>query len=192
MPDAAFAETVCRGKYPNLPFAMFAKAAPWQHLYVKAVTVEPVNAYGGTRSEVEMNFGEEVVVLHKHGPGKGSGVQISGPTDLDVLRWDGTCATIREEMFTKYNPGQMTTPRIVWKYLDDPIREGLLKGSVVERAQSNERKQCRDSSAKNPSPDCEKAMLRLTEAIIVAVRMGAVLPAPTAPEWRKPEATASR
>jgi hypothetical protein len=140
-----------------------------------------------------MNFGEEVVVLKRRGPGNAKGVQISGPTDLDVLRWDGTCATIREEMFVTYNPGQMTTPRIVWKYLEDPIRETLLKGPMVVRAQANERKHCRESSANNPSAECDKAMLRLTEAIIVAVRLGAASPAPTsAPAWRKAEPTASR
>jgi hypothetical protein len=193
VPAAAFAERVCRGRFPNLPFAMFAKSAPWQHLFVKAVTVEPVNAYGGAQGETQMNFGEEVVVLKRRGPGSAKGVQISGPTDLDVLRWDGTCATIREEMFVTYNPGQMTTPRIVWKYLEDPIRETLLKGPMVVRAQANERKHCRESSAKNPSAECDKAMLRLTEAIIVAVRLGAAPPAPTsAPAWRKAEATASR
>jgi hypothetical protein len=32
---------------------------------------------------------------------------MSGPTDLDVLRWDGTCATIREEMLVSYVPAAM-------------------------------------------------------------------------------------
>jgi len=191
-PDAAFAERVCRGKFPDLPLTMFKKGAPWQHLYVKAVSVEPVNVYGGERSELEMQFGEEVVVLRKRGPGKSSGVQISGPTDLDVLRWDGTCATVREEMFVSYVPGEMMSPRVVWKYLDDSIKDGLLTNGVVEHAQANERKHCRDSSARNPSPPCDKAMKKLTDAIVLAVHLGLPLPSGSTPEWQKPEPTASR
>ncbi len=191
-PEPAFAERVCRGKFPDLPLAMFAKGTPWQHLYVKAVTVAPVNVYGGARSDREMQFGEEVVVLRRRGPGSGAGVQISGPTDLDVLRWDGTCATVREEMFVSYIPGEMMSPRIVWKYLDDPVKDGLMKNGVVLRAQANERKHCRDSSPKNPSPACDKAMKKLTDAIVLAVHLGIELPPGAAPEWQKPEPTASR
>ena len=192
-PDAAFTERVCRGKFPDLPLAFFKKGAPWQRLYVKAETVEPVNAYGGPRSEMPMNFGEEVVVLRKRGPGATKGVHMSGPTDLDVLRWDGTCATIREEMFVSYIPGDMTSPRIVWKYLDDPIQDGLLKNAMVERARATERKQCRDSSPSQPSPACDKAMRKLTDAIVIAVRLGIELPpSQSGPAWHKAAPTASR
>jgi hypothetical protein len=192
-PDPAFTERLCRGKFPDLPLAFFAKAAPWEHRFVQAVTLEPVNMYGGPRSDLWMNFGEEVVVLRKRGPGKGNGVQMSGPTDLDVLRWDGTCATIREEMFVSYNPGQMTSPRIVWKYLDDALQEGLRKSPAVLRAQAHERKSCRDSSPTKPTPACDNAMRKLTEAIVSAVRQGAELPLPdSAPAWRTSAPTASR
>jgi len=192
-PEAAFTERVCRGKFPDLPLAFFKKGAPWQRLYVKAETVEPVNAYGGPRSPMWMNFGEEVVVLRKRGAATTKGVHMSGPTDLDVLRWDGTCATIREEMFVSYIPGDMTSPRIVWKYLDDPIQDGLLKNAMVERAQATERKQCRDSSPSQPSAACDKAMRKLTDAIVIAVRLGIELPpSQSTPAWRSPEPTASR
>jgi len=190
-PDEAFAERVCRGRFPDLPFTMFAKGAPWQKLYVKAVSVEPVNMYGGTRSR-DMQFGEEVIVLRKRGPGKSSAAQISGPTDLDVLRWDGTCATVREEMFVTYIPGEMLSPRIVWKYLDDPIQEGLKANVAVERAQVNERKQCRESTPSDPTPACDKAMKKLTDAIVIAVRLGLALPRGSTPEWEKSQPTALR
>jgi hypothetical protein len=179
-PEEAFTERVCRGKYPDLPLALFAKGAPWQHRFVKAVSVEPVNAHGGPRSEAWMNFGEEVIVLRKRGPGGGAGVQISGPTDLDVLRWDGTCATVREEMFVSYVPGEMTSPRIVWKYLDDSIQDGLRKSPAIDRAQASERKQCRDSSPTKPTPACDQAMKKLTDAIVIAVRLGLEVPPPAA------------
>jgi hypothetical protein len=192
-PDPAFAERLCRGKFPGVALALFAKSAPWRHLFVQAISIEPVNAYGGPRSDTWLNFSEEVVVLRKRGPGNGPGVRMSGPTDLDVLRWDGTCATIREELFVTYNPGQMVGPHIVWKYLDDATQEGLLKNPVIQRAQAAERKSCRDSSPNQRTPACDKAMKKLTDAIVVAVRSGAELPQPASvPVWRKSEPTASR
>lgn len=193
VPDPAFAERVCRGKFPNLPFALFAKGTPWQRLYVKAEKIEPVNAYGGPSSEAWMQFGEEVVVLRRRGGGNGSGVQISGPTDVDVLRWDGTCATVRQEMFVTYITGDSVSPRIVWKYLEDPVRESLEKNRAVTAAETIERRDCRSSSPTHPSPACDKAMERLTSAIIIAVRLGAELPTPAnVPAWRRSDKTASR
>jgi len=192
-PDPGFTERLCRGKFPSVSLAMFEKAAPWQHLFVQAVSVEPINVHGGPRSESLMSFGEEVVVLRKRGPGSGKGVQMSGPTDLDVLRWDGTCATIREELFVTYNQGVVTAPYIVWKYLDDAVQEGLRKNSAVDRAQAVERKSCRDSSPTKRTPECDRAMKKLTDTIVLAVRSGLDVPAPeTAPEWRSSLPTASR
>jgi hypothetical protein len=192
-PHPAFVERLCRGKFPALPLALFAKSAPWQHRFVQAISADPENTYGGPRSNAAMSFGEEVVVLRKRGPGGGPGVQISGPTDLDVLRWDGTCATVREELFVSYNQGRMASPHIVWKYLEDPLQEALRKSPSIERAQLVERKNCRDSSPTKPTPACDKAMTKLTETIIVAVRMGLELPVPeSAPEWRRADQTASR
>jgi hypothetical protein len=192
-PDPAFVERVCRGKFPALPLALFSKNAPWQHRFVQAISVDPENTYGGPRSATAMNFGEEVVVLRKRGPGSGNGVQMSGPTDLDVLRWDGTCATVREELFVTYNQGEMVSPHIVWKYLDDPVQEALRKSPIIERAQAAERKSCRDSSPTKPTPACDRAMKKLTDAIIIAVRLGAEVPPPeSGPAWRSAEPTASR
>jgi hypothetical protein len=87
----------------------------------------------------------------------------------------------------------MTSPRIVWKYLDDALQEGLRKSPVVERAQAHERRSCRDSSPTKPTAACDSAMRRLTEAIVSAVRQGAELPLPqSAPAWRSASPTASR
>ena len=192
-PPADFVELTCRGKFPALPLALFAKSAPWQHRFVQAISVDAENTYGGPRSSTNLSFGEEVVVLRRRGPSGARGVQISGPTDLDVLRWDGTCATVREELFVSYNQGQMTSPHIVWKYLDDAIQEALKRNPTIERAQVAERKSCRDSSPNKPTPPCDRAMRKLTDAIIVALRAGLDLPAPqSGPAWRSPEPTASR
>ena len=183
---SAFVDAVCKKKFPDLPLFVFAGRMPWKHLYVKAEYVEPVNPYGGEQSEAWMKFGEEVVVLRKKGAGGGKGVQISGPSDVDVLRWDGTCATIREEMLVSYVPAPMQSPRIIWKYVDAALQEALLKNSVVARSREAEKKACRDSSPTHPTPACEKAMQKLTDAIVLAVHQNVELPdAGSRPSWVK-------
>ncbi len=185
-PPSAFVDAVCKHKFPDLPLYLFAGRMPWQHLYVKAEYVEPVNPHGGDQSEAWMQFGEEVVVLRRRAPGGAKGVQISGPSDLDVLRWDGTCATIRAEMFVSYVPAPMQSPRIVWKYLGAELQETLLKNAVVARSREGEKKGCRDSSLTHPTPSCEKAMRQLTDAIVLAVHQNVQLPATsTLPDWVK-------
>lgn len=183
-PPAAFVDAVCRHRFPNLPLHLFAGRTPWRRLYVKAESVEPVNPHGGDQSEAWMQFGEEVLVLRKRGPSSVQGVQVSGPTDLDVLRWDGTCATIREELLVSYVPGPMQSPLIIWKYLDTEAQEILLAKAVVARARQNEKKACRDSSLTHPTPNCWKAMRQLTDAVVLVVHQGLELPGSDAlPQW---------
>jgi hypothetical protein len=182
----SFAKKVCSGKYPELALFLFSRGTPWQRMYVKAERVEPVNTYDGERSERWLTFGEEVLVLQEHGPGASSKVVVSGPNDVDVLRWDGTCATIRKEMLVTYVPAPMDSVRIVWRYLDADIQASLLEDELVARAQEAERKSCRGSSVKQPSEPCDKAMKRLTDVIMLALKRekGVVLAPPDArPEW---------
>ncbi|HTQ06666.1 MAG TPA: hypothetical protein VMI54_22575 [Polyangiaceae bacterium] len=183
---AKFVEQVCRGKYPDLALAMFEKGTPWRRGYVKVETLEPVNMYDGERSENWLSFGEEVLVLRTRGPGAAARVQVSGPTDVDILRWDGTCATIRQEMLAPYPTNtSVLTARIVWKYLDTPTQEALLADHWVQSASEKERPLCHGSTMKHPDAPCDKASRKLTDAIAVAVRGGLVLPTPSKiPAWQ--------
>jgi hypothetical protein len=186
-PPRAFAQKVCSSKYPELALYLFSRGTPWQRLYVKAERVEPVNTYDGERSDRWLAFGEEVIVLWEHGSGASQKVVVSGPTDVDVLRWDGTCATIRKEMLVSYVPAPMDSVRIIWRYLDADVQQTLLGDELVVRAQDAERKNCKGSSVKHPSEVCEKAMKRLTDVIVLALKRdkGVVLAAPEArPAWR--------
>lgn len=183
LPDA-FVEAVCKKKFPDLPLYLFAARQPWQHRYVKAEHVEPVNVYGGEQSEAWMMFGEELLILRRRAPGADKGPRISGPTDVDVLRWDGTCATIRDEMLVSYVPAPMKSPLIIWKYLSADLQQALLENAVVARSREAEKKGCRDSSPKHPTPACEKAMRQLTDAIALAVHTNIALPTTgVVPEW---------
>jgi len=183
---ARFVEGVCRGKYPELALLLLAKGTPWRRGYVKVQTLEPVNTYDGERSDEWLTFGEEVLILRTRGPSGGqASVQISGPTDVDVLRWDGTCATIRQEMLAP-NPTNTSilTARVVWKYLDESVQQALVGNAAVHHFSEKERPACRGSTMKHPEGACDKASRKLTEAIAIAVRGGVALPTPAKlPVW---------
>ena len=148
-------------------------------------TLEPVNMYDGARSERWLEFGEEVLILKRHGgEGKG-GVQVSGPVDLDILRMDGTCATVRQEFVAPYMTGAVQVARVVWKYVDPGIQEALLADRGVARASEKERPACKGSTMKSPGAACDKAQKNLSDAIGIALRLGATVPAPAkVPRWK--------
>jgi hypothetical protein len=181
-----YVEQVCKSKYPELALVLFSKSMPWHHKYMKAEWLQPTNVYGGEQGENWMQFGEEVLVMRKHPGAASGGVQVSGPTDLDVLRWDGTCATVRQEMLVDYVTGPNKSVRVVWKYLEQSFRDALEQNEQVKRAADDERKICKGGSVTHPSDECNKAMLKLTDAVSIAVKGGASLPAPSnVPEWKK-------
>jgi hypothetical protein len=184
VPPAAFAEQVCLGRFPSLALAMFEKASPWERLYVKAVSLEPVNAYGGPRSDAPLEFGEQVLLL-KHGRRQKLGeIQVSGPTDVDILRLDGTCATVREEMLVSYIPGELRGAAIVWRYLDAEFRDALLTNPEVSVAHGRHKKSCRGSSVNGPEAKCGAATDKLGQAVLLALHNGIELPEPVKrPRW---------
>jgi hypothetical protein len=104
---------------------------------------------------------------------------------VDVLRWDGTCTTVRQEMLAQYPTNtSVPTPRIPWKYLDSSLQEALLANAVVKRASEKERPACRGSNMKSPDAACDRASRKLTDAITVALRGGLALPTPAKlPAW---------
>jgi hypothetical protein len=186
LPPRAFAEAVCRGRYPDLALYLFAKSTPWQRAYVKVQHLEPVNLYDGARSDRWLEFGEEVLIIKRHGgTGGKSSVQVSGPKDLDILRFDGTCATVREEFVVGYMPGAVKVAPVIWKYVAPNIQDALLKDKGVLRASERERPVCKGSTMKHPGEKCMKAVVALSDAIGVALRTGTPVPEPEKrPSWK--------
>jgi hypothetical protein len=163
---------------------LFEKTSPWERLYVKAVTLDPVNAYGGPRGDTLLAFGEQVILL-KHGQrGNRAEFQVSGPSDVDILRLDGTCATIREEMLVSYIPGELRGATIVWRYLDEDFRNALLGDQRVFGAHERQRKACRGASVNGRERSCSGANDKLGQAIVFALHDGVELPEPVKrPRW---------
>lgn len=184
VPPSSFARQLCRGRFPSLALVLFEKHAPWEHLYVRVEEVDPVNSYGGPRSDSQLEFGEEVVLLKHVESNARGGISVSGASDVDILRLDGTCATIREEVLVRYVPGAVKTAPVVWKFLDDETQRALLSDRRVERAQKTERQGCRGMSVNQRDETCARATQALNDAILIALRKGIALPEPgKVPRW---------
>ncbi len=174
-PPGDFVERLCDSKFPGLAIVWFAKGTPWTRRYVRLPVVEPRNTTGGSSSDAKLVWGEEVLVLKQHGGG--GNVQVSGAVDYDVLRWDGTCASMSDLEMTANAPGMPKNAPIVWKYLDTPIQDALLKDAAIEKAQQAEVKACGGKAA-GSGYACEQASRNLNSAIVSAVRQGMELPTP--------------
>jgi hypothetical protein len=184
VPPPSFSRQLCRGRFPSLALQLFEKHAPWEHLYVRAEELDPVNSYGGPRSDSQLEFGEEVVLLKAVEQGGRGGFSVSGASDVDILRLDGTCATIREEMLVRYVPGAVKSAPVIWKFLDDGTQHALLADRRVERAQKNEQKACRGMSVNQRNEECSRVRQALNDAILLTLRKGISLPAPDKiPRW---------
>lgn len=184
VPPRGFSDSICRGKYPGLALVMFEKKSPWQRLWVNQRELLAVNAHGGSNAGGPLTFGEEVVLLGGQGNDAGGGMQVSGADDVQVLRYNGTCVTVRRSELVTYVPGLPKTAPIIWKYLDSDLQEALLENPSIDRARQKQRKQCRSSSTRNMSAPCEKANTALSGAIAVALRKGMTLSEPEKlPEW---------
>ena len=192
VPPAHFAESMCKGNYPTVALAMFHKSAPWQRKWVNVRTLEAVNAFGGSSGGGPLTFGEEVVLLRSQQAG-GHGMQLSGGEDVEILRWNGSCVTVRESELVEYVPGLPKHAPIVWAYLDESTQEALLTNKTIANAREQQRRECKGSSKRDLSPSCERAAGALDSAIVIAVRKGLTLPMPEKrPEWTSPEGDVAR
>lgn len=186
LPPPKFSRAACEGRFPGMAVAMFEKSTPWQRLYVKVERAQPVNTYGGPVSE-PLLFTEEVLLLRDAPQSTASDIQVSGAADVDVLRWDGTCVTLRREFLAVHRMPTIKNATITWKYLDGATQEGLLQAKYVKIRYDQQRDACRKSSASNPSQACQRATEKLNDAITVAVRGGVIqLPEPEwLPTWKQ-------
>lgn len=191
MPPVEFARAMCEGRFEALALTMFEKKSPWQRLYLKAEYAEAVNAHDKRVTAEPLVFGEEVIVLRDGSEPAAGGLRV-GTSDIDVLRWDGTCATVAREMFVTTMMPNVEAPPISWRHLGGNLRGALLKSKYVKMSYEREKQVCQGESAKDPSPPCAKAREMLQDSITVAVRGGISLPAvDDLPVWATEEPKAA-
>jgi hypothetical protein len=176
-PPFKFVKRLCGGFYPDVALSMFAKGTPWTRGYL-ARNVEAWNASGGASSSDKLEFDEEVLVL-AHTAADAGGMQVSGTSGgYDVLRWDGTCASLMGEELTLKVPPKAKSARIPWRNLDDKIREALLAEDKIGKVAGDRKRECKGATMGEVSVKCVKADAQLSVVVVDYVRGGGTIPAP--------------
>ena len=176
-PPLEFVKRLCGGYFPDVALVLFAKGSPWTRGYLSR-NVEAWNASGGASSSDKLEFDEEVLVLHHKAAATG-GMQVSGSGGgYDVLRWDGTCASLASEELRFKVPPSAKSARINWRALDLKTREALLAEETIGKADDERRKECKGATMGEVSVKCLKADTRLGLVIADFVRKGGAVPRP--------------
>ena len=183
-PPQEFVRALCRKKYQGVAIAMFEKGAPWKHAYIKVKDVAPVNSLGGPSGFARLEFLEEVLLLRERDI-KQRQMIVDVPNSYDVLRFDGTCATLAEDEFMTRKP--YVRPRyapVIWQQIDAPLRQALTQSPQVDQAAEAQTLACRGSFLAGGGEPCKDATQQLARAIVAVLSEGIELPAPTnLPEW---------
>lgn len=179
LPPAKFGKKLCGGFHPEVALAMFQKGTPWTRGYLKG-DVEAVNASGGSSSGDKLVFDEEVIFVVRRKADAG-GVQVSGAGDgFDVLRWDGTCATLQAGEITTQAPPKPKNAKLLWKDVPEAAQTKLLEDASIAKVNGVRKKECKGVTLGDVSDKCVKAVDQLSAAIVTYVRGGGAVPTPAA------------
>lgn len=174
----AFVKRMCADAYPELALYFFAKDSPWTRIYVSARTVEPFNGMGGPSSDKNLEFDEELIVLSEHSPDLG-GMQVSGVgKSYDVLRWDGTCATLQAGEVRLQRPPQPKHADVDWRRLDITVQNALRADEKIKNLAEERRRECKGVTMGAVSAKCENADAGLKARVVQVIRDGFQVPKP--------------
>ena len=177
-PSGKFVQKLCAASYPGVALYLFANGSPWTRGYLTG-KVKAWNASGGVSADGFLEFDEEVIVLQERKADTG-GMQVSGAgTSYDVLRWDGTCATLGEGELTMNKPPSPKSARVEWRFLDDNVQEALRSDEALSKLVSERKKECKGATSGDVSMKCVKADTKLSDSIIGYVRKGGTIPVPS-------------
>ncbi len=180
LPPPRFVKKLCSAFQPDLALSMFTKGTPWTRAYLKG-DVDAVNASGGVSSNDKLVFDEEVLVMIRRKADAG-GMQVSGAGDgFDVLRWDGTCATLSGgELTLTAPPKSPKNPKLKWQDLAETTQTKLIEDVKIAKINTERRKECKGVTMGDVSTKCVKAVDALSLAIVEWVRAGGAVPPPAA------------
>jgi hypothetical protein len=178
VPPPAFVKRLCSQRSPDVAIYMMGSDQPWTHRYVRVRQAPAVNPFTGRANEEKLTFGEEVIVLRHRTGTRHAQMQVSGQEGYDLLRWDGTCASLAEGELLKWMPRkQVTYPLCAWRRLGSRYREALRTDDRVVQAEETHQELCHGATLAR-SPECVKATEALSKAIARAVHAGLDLPKP--------------
>jgi hypothetical protein len=175
----AFVKRLCSKANPDIAVALFGKDTPWLRVYVNVRQADSYNGLGGPSSQEKLTFDEELLVLFERKPDMG-GMKVSGAgASYDLLRWDGTCATLTVQEVTERKPPKAKHANIPWRSLSDSVQQALLKDEKAASFATARRKECKGVDIGAVSLACEKAVRGLNDRVADAVRSGLAVPLPT-------------
>jgi hypothetical protein len=177
VPPPGFVKRLCANPLPTVALQLFRKDAPWTRGYVTR-TVEAWNASGGASSSDKLDLDEEVIVVVHRAVEPGAMVVSGASGGYDVLRWDGSCATLMAEELTLRRPSSPKAAKVSWKSLEDPTQEAMLADAKVGAAVSERRKECKGATMGDVSLKCVKADQKLAKVLVEYVRQGGSMPIP--------------
>lgn len=184
-PPVEFVRTLCKQRYPGVAVVMFNKSAPWRHAYVKVKDVAPFNSLGGPSAHTRLEFLEEVVLLRQRQPSKQQMMIQDLPVTYDVLRFDGTCATLADDEFMTRKP--VVAPHyapVIWQQIDTRVRLALAQNQKISEAAEAQNMACQGTFLAGGGETCRDATRRLTRAIMIVLSEGVELPMPSkVPAW---------
>ena len=177
-PSPKFVKRLCGGFNPDVALIFFRKGSPFTRAYLRGA-VEAWNASGGSSSADKLAFDEEVIVLLERKQDAG-GMQVSGAGGgFDVLRWDGSCATLAPEEITFNLPPKPKNAKLSFKDLGDTTQEVLLKNEKIAKLNADRRKECKGATMGEVSAKCVKLVDQLSDLVAGYVREGGEIPTPT-------------
>jgi hypothetical protein len=175
LPPMKLTKKLCATSSLWVAFAMFQKGTPWTRAYLAARSAEAYNAYNGPTSD-KLELDEELLILHVKAADAG-GIQVSGAgARYDVLRWDGTCATLSDEEIRLVAPPKPKTARIAWKDVDGELKDAMTSDEGMAKLVKKRRDECKGATIGTVSKECEKADVALAARIVSWVRDGKVPP----------------
>lgn len=176
MPPAAFVKRLCEDVNPDLALVYLRKDSPFTRGYLTRNT-DAWNASGGASSQDKLMFDEEVIVLAVRS--NKTGIQVSGSSGgYDVLRWDGSCATLSGEEITFKAPPKAKHAKLEWKTFSDASQAALLEDASIAKINKERRDECKGVTMGDVSKSCVKAVDQLSDAIAAFVRNGGEVPTP--------------
>jgi len=178
LPPADFVKRLCSSSYPDVALAMLAKGTPWVRGYLRVKSAEAFNASGGVSSDNKLVFEEELLLL-THRVADTGGMTVSGAGgSYDVLRWDGSCASLQDEEVSLTGSSTPKAAKVVWKTLDEKVQTALLADDKINKTYLARRKECKGATIGDVSLKCEKLDDQLSAVVVDYVRKGGPVPAP--------------
>ncbi len=180
LPPSDFVDRLCEHSHPDAAVYMMGPEQPWTHRYVLVQEAQAINPINGRVGEAKLTFGEEVLILRFRTATSKSGIQVSGTEHYEVLRWDGSCATLEPGEFVEQVPEKQRRFVVpTWKRIGDSYKALLLKETAVADAEARRKTDCKGVGL-GRQPKCYEAMEALNGVIAEVVKGGLKLPPPDA------------